>query len=102
MSPGFRYALAVLGVAFIGLVGATFIADRLHPTPYLISTPPIPEVRKNPFLAAERLLKRLAVCRSLRQPAEVFVTPSAFDATTLPHQLQADAARLRELRARLF
>jgi len=51
---------------------------------------------------SKRLLKHLAECRALSQPAEVFVTPSAFEPGDLPLPLQAKASQLRELRQRLF
>ncbi len=50
----------------------------------------------------QRLLRRLAAGVGLECATEVFLTPSAFNAQTLPAQLQADAARIQALRNRLF
>jgi hypothetical protein len=50
--------------------------------------------------ADRRLLQKLVVARHLQQPAELFVTPSAFDLVDLPMNLNEQ--RLGNLRARLF
>jgi len=50
--------------------------------------------------ADRRLLQQLATARQLRQPAELFVTPSAFNPANLPAKLKEQ--KLRNLRARLF
>ena len=50
--------------------------------------------------ADRRLLHKLVATRQLQQPAELFVTPSAFDPANLPADLNGQ--KLRNLRARLF
>ncbi len=52
--------------------------------------------------SSRRLLSRLAKAVGLKHPAEVFLTPNAFNAQTLPPQLQAEAVRIESLRKRLF
>ncbi len=52
--------------------------------------------------SSRRLLHQLASAYQLHQPAEVFLTPSAFQADRLPPQLQAQAGRLQQLHDRLF
>ena len=47
-----------------------------------------------------RLLLKLVATRQLRQPAELFVTPLAFDPANLPADLNGQ--KLSNLRARLF
>jgi len=49
-----------------------------------------------------RLLKHLAVARSLKSPAMLFVEPEHFDMTNVPPTLKASAAELRLLRHKLF
>jgi len=50
--------------------------------------------------ADRRLLQKLAAIKQLRQPAELFVTPSVFDLAELPVDL--DEQKLHALRTRLF
>jgi hypothetical protein len=50
--------------------------------------------------ADRRLLQNLVVARRLQQPAELFVTPAAFDPVNLPDNLNEQ--NLRNLRSRLF
>ncbi len=52
--------------------------------------------------ASCRLLRQLALLTGLPQPAEVFLTPTLFEANQLPEQLRAEQERVRELRERLF
>ncbi|NOY43494.1 MAG: hypothetical protein GXP26_16870 [Planctomycetes bacterium] len=52
--------------------------------------------------SSQRLLRQLADALGYVQPAEVFVTPSAFEANQLPEELRDEEARIRELRERLF
>ena len=51
---------------------------------------------------SQRLLRQLATAAGLGQPAEIFLTPSAFEANQLPAQLQVEQQRVLELRKRLF
>ncbi|QEG35665.1 hypothetical protein [Bythopirellula goksoeyrii] len=50
----------------------------------------------------QKLLSKLAVAFQLAQPAEVFVSPRVFSPDQLPEHLRAEAARIVELRERLF
>jgi len=52
--------------------------------------------------ANRRLLSQLATARKLRQPAEVFLSPAAFELSSLPPQLRSQQPRLEKLRERLF
>jgi hypothetical protein len=52
--------------------------------------------------ASRRLLWRLSQACGFAQPAQVFLTPGAFDADRLPPPLQKHAAELKRLRERLF
>ncbi len=52
--------------------------------------------------SSQRLLWQLATALGYTQPAEVFVTPSVFEANQLPGHLRAEQARFRALRERLF
>jgi hypothetical protein len=47
-----------------------------------------------------RMLRKLVVAREMHQPAELFVTPSAFDPVDLPSEINQQ--QLRNLKARLF
>ena len=49
-----------------------------------------------------RLLGQLAAHWQLQQPAQVFLTPAAFNPTRLPASLHAKAPQLAKLRTRLF
>ena len=49
-----------------------------------------------------KLLKRLARAQRFEQPAQIFLTPTAFAADALPPALKGQAAELQQLRARLF
>jgi hypothetical protein len=51
---------------------------------------------------AVRLLGQLAAALRLEQPAQIFLTPAAFEPARLPASLKAHSAELRQLRARLF
>lgn len=51
---------------------------------------------------SQNLLQQLATTFQLDQPAEIFLQPALFNAEHLPQHLQAEAARLQELRQRLF
>ncbi len=51
---------------------------------------------------SQRLLGRLAEAWQFPQPAQVFLTPAAFERERLPEPLQASAAELDQLRKRLF
>jgi len=50
----------------------------------------------------QRLLAQLAEAWQFSQPAQVFLTPAAFDRERLPKALRARWAELDELRGRLF
>jgi len=52
--------------------------------------------------SSRRLLKRLAAEWELPSPALLFVEPERFNATRLPPNWRGDAARLENLRERLF
>jgi hypothetical protein len=52
--------------------------------------------------ASRRLLLLLAGAHQMAQPAQVFVTPAAFEATRLPAALRGQAAEIKRLRERLF
>lgn len=52
--------------------------------------------------ASRRLLLHLAEAARLPQPAQVFLTPSAFDPARLPASLRSRADELERLRERLF
>jgi hypothetical protein len=52
--------------------------------------------------ASRRLLLMLAGAHKLTQPAQVFVTPGAFETTRLPSSLRGRSAEIAKLRARLF
>lgn len=49
-----------------------------------------------------RLLTQLAATLRLEQPAQVFLTPAAFEPARLPASLKARSAELKHLRERLF
>lgn len=49
-----------------------------------------------------RLLTQLAATLRLEQPAQVFLTPAAFEPARLPASLKARSAELKNLRERLF
>ena len=49
-----------------------------------------------------RLLAHLATALRLEQPAQIFLTPAAFEPARLPGSLKARAAELKLLRERLF
>lgn len=51
---------------------------------------------------SRRLLRRLSQAWGFAQPAQVFLTPNAFDADGLPPALRKQAAELQRLRERLF
>lgn len=51
---------------------------------------------------SQRLLSRLAAAWQFPQPAQVFLTPAAFDRDRLPDSLRAKATELDQLRQRLF
>ncbi len=51
---------------------------------------------------SQRLLTRLAEAWQFPQPAQVFLTPAAFERQRLPESLHGIAADLDELRRRLF
>jgi hypothetical protein len=51
---------------------------------------------------SRRLLWRLREARGLAQPAQIFLTPDAFDADRLPPGLRKQAAELKRLREQLF
>lgn len=53
-------------------------------------------------IGAQKLLSQLAAAFQLAQPAEVFVTPRVFSPEQLPEHLRTEAARVAELRERLF
>jgi hypothetical protein len=52
--------------------------------------------------ASQRLLTQLAKVRNFEQPAQVFVTPAAFEPATLPPHLRDKAEHLARLRNQLF
>ncbi|TWU27321.1 hypothetical protein [Bythopirellula polymerisocia] len=52
--------------------------------------------------SAQKLLGQLAEAFHLAQPSEVFVRPRVFSPEQLPEHLQDEAARIAELRQRLF
>jgi hypothetical protein len=52
--------------------------------------------------ASQRLLARLAHVWQYPQPAQVFVTPTAFEPERLPAAMQRKAAELKRLRELLF
>jgi hypothetical protein len=49
-----------------------------------------------------RLLSQLAAALRLEQPAQIFLTPAAFEPARLPASLRTRAAELKQLRERLF
>ncbi|QDT73948.1 hypothetical protein [Lacipirellula limnantheis] len=51
---------------------------------------------------SRRLLASLAAVRRYEQPAQIFLTPAAFDANDLPEDWQARAGHLRRLKDILF
>jgi hypothetical protein len=51
---------------------------------------------------SRRMLWRLSEAWGLAQPAQIFLTPNAFDADRLPPALRKQAAELQRLRERLF
>lgn len=51
---------------------------------------------------SQRLLAQLADAWKFPQPAQVFLTPAAFDRERLPDSLRAKATELDQLRQRLF
>jgi len=51
---------------------------------------------------SRRLLWRLSQAWGFAQPAQVFLTPNAFDADQLPPALRKQSAELKRLRERLF
>ena len=51
---------------------------------------------------SRRILNKLAECFQLTSPADVFLTPTAFEASQLPGNLRNEEARIAELRQRLF
>jgi hypothetical protein len=52
--------------------------------------------------ASQRLLAQVARARRLPQPAQIFLTPSAFEPADLPPGLRERADQLLRLRGRLF
>ncbi len=52
--------------------------------------------------SSQRVLRQLADALGYLQPAEVFITPSAFEANQLPEELRDEEARICELRELLF
>lgn len=52
--------------------------------------------------ASRRMLGHLAAARQFQQPAQVFLTPAAFDASRLPPTLAGKANQLKRLQQRLF
>jgi hypothetical protein len=52
--------------------------------------------------ASQRLLAQLAKARRLPQPAQIFLTPSAFEPADLPPGLREKADQLLRLRGLLF
>ena len=52
--------------------------------------------------SSRRLLRQISETFGFTQPAEVFVTPAAFEPEQLPQELQTKQAKIRELRERLF
>lgn len=52
--------------------------------------------------ASQRLLAQVARARRLPQPAQIFLTPSAFEPADLPAGLRDRADQLLRLRGRLF
>jgi hypothetical protein len=51
---------------------------------------------------SRQLLLRLAEAQRLPQPAQVFLTPTAFEPSRLPAALRGYVDEVKELRARLF
>ncbi len=51
---------------------------------------------------SRRLLRQLADAFQLAQPAEIFLTPMAFEANRLPPHLRSEAGRIEQLHSRLF
>jgi hypothetical protein len=49
-----------------------------------------------------RLLSQLATASQLAQPAQIFLTPAAFDAKSLPASLRPRAAEFKRLQKELF
>lgn len=49
-----------------------------------------------------RLLGQLAAAMRLEQPAQIFLTPAAFEPARLPASLRPRSAELKQLRERLF
>jgi hypothetical protein len=52
--------------------------------------------------ASRRLLRRLSEALGFAQPAQIFLSPDAFNAAQLPPALRKQAAELNQLRDRLF
>lgn len=52
--------------------------------------------------SSRRLLAQLAAAWNFSQPAQVFLTPAAFDPSRVPAALRGYAEELKQLRARLF
>jgi len=51
---------------------------------------------------SRKVLRQLGETFGFTQPAEVFVTPAAFDPEQLPDELRSKEAKIRELHERLF